>query len=604
MCIGSALQLGDTDVFIQEFWRESTFQSNAAKHAAMKKMHTKSKLAEEDDDESWRNCTRIIEAATAHGDSGLFTTKEERMELFREPVLTAQQRQQQQPSPSSEDANYIFFLQAAQDQPFPYQHCVTSALLEVQQQQQQQASVSSSSLRSRDILMERLRVLGGGDHFNYFTPLKAGGQLENVLRNVEEIVQMYGEPDRLDEWKTTAAVAQRTKPAAAVSASSTSSSSAPSFSSSSSSPVAPRRIVVVGSGVFGLCAAAGLAARYPEAVVTLLEKSSKFPSDRAASNDVSRIVRPDYGADPLYTEWALEATRKWKQLNAQCGEQLYEETGVIFLTKPQSMAPESAAYEAASFRTLQSAPFSLPLLPLRAAAGTNSVCKQHFPYWASSRLNAGYYNPQAGAVNAGRALQVYLARIQRLHKNIVVRTGMHALEIMTEAVGDAGVASESKPKKCVGVRCASGEVVPCDLVVVAAGCWTTQLLPELSTALWPAAQPVLYIRPHRASVGENPSLATTSTTATTSSAARSIYQNTDASQLIPPSQLSIPSAASPAASAAAPLRSSTFPVFSFDLSGSGFYGFPSDVGTGLVKIGHHSLWSSCTPRGPMRRGGP
>ena len=59
-----------------------------------------------------------------------------------------------------------------------------------------------------------------------------------------------------------------------------------------------RSIVIVGAGVFGLTAAWELSLRGWQVIVT---DPGAVPRPAAASTDISKVVRADYGGDELYT---------------------------------------------------------------------------------------------------------------------------------------------------------------------------------------------------------------------------------------------------------------------------------------------------------------
>ena len=60
-------------------------------------------------------------------------------------------------------------------------------------------------------------------------------------------------------------------------------------------------IIIIGAGVFGVCTALELAKR--DYKVTLLE-SGEIPNPKAASTDISKVVRVEYGADREYFKMA------------------------------------------------------------------------------------------------------------------------------------------------------------------------------------------------------------------------------------------------------------------------------------------------------------
>ena len=72
-------------------------------------------------------------------------------------------------------------------------------------------------------------------------------------------------------------------------------------------PVEPS-IVVVGAGVFGLTAALELRARGWR--VTVIDPGP-VPTPTAASTDISKVVRMDYGADELWTDLGRRSIARW-----------------------------------------------------------------------------------------------------------------------------------------------------------------------------------------------------------------------------------------------------------------------------------------------------
>src|SRR5678815_3719066 len=106
------------------------------------------------------------------------------------------------------------------------------------------------------------------------------------------------------------------------------------------------RVVVAGAGVFGASAALELARR--GYAVDLLDPGP-LPHPLAASTDISKVVRLEYGADVDYTEMAERALVGWRTWNRELGEPLFHETGVIFL-RPTPLAV--GTFEGNSFALL------------------------------------------------------------------------------------------------------------------------------------------------------------------------------------------------------------------------------------------------------------
>lgn len=68
-------------------------------------------------------------------------------------------------------------------------------------------------------------------------------------------------------------------------------------------------ILIVGAGVYGLTAAIELKNRHPESKVTVLDPGP-VPHRHAASTDISKVVRMDYGTDELYVEMMVRELEK------------------------------------------------------------------------------------------------------------------------------------------------------------------------------------------------------------------------------------------------------------------------------------------------------
>ena len=152
-----------------------------------------------------------------------------------------------------------------------------------------------------------------------------------------------------------------------------------------------RRVVVVGAGIYGVTAALELARRGH--AVELLDPGP-LPHPLAASTDISKAIRMDYGPDEDYLaamERALEAWRRW---NAGWPRPLFHEQGVLFLTA-EPMKPGGFEYE--SHRLLRKRghrPERLDAASIRA----------RFPAWAEGGYVDGYYNPEGGFAESGQVL--------------------------------------------------------------------------------------------------------------------------------------------------------------------------------------------------------
>lgn len=257
------------------------------------------------------------------------------------------------------------------------------------------------------------------------------------------------------------------------------------------------KAIVVGGGVFGLTAAIELATRGH--AVTLLDPGP-LPHPLAESTDISKIVRIDYGTDVDYTTLGEAAIEGWRLWNAAWPRPLFHETGVTFLSRTPM---EPGGFERDSYELLVSRGH-----PLQRLNATDIA--SWFPAYRPGALVDGYFNPVGGWAESGAVIAKLVAEARMV--GVTVRANR-----AVERITDTGV-----------------DDLTADLVVVCAGAWVTQLLPELASSIEPNGQPIFHLRPTDRSLFE---------------AAR-------------------------------------FPVFGADISRTGYYGFPI-TGDGIVKIANH-----------------
>ena len=227
-------------------------------------------------------------------------------------------------------------------------------------------------------------------------------------------------------------------------------------------------MIVVGAGVFGVASALALRARDYD--VDLLDPGP-LPRLEAASTDISKVVRMDYGSDAFYTELMERALPRWRAWNERWGSPIYHEDGFLLLAR-EPLSP--AMYEHASQLTLTARGHAVePLRPGRLHA--------RWPAWNHSVYVDGYFNPQAGWVESGRAMEKMLddARLS----GVRVRAGESFARL-----AESG-------SRVSGIVTATGATLAADVVLLAAGAWTPVLLPELAHAMWPVAQPVFHLKP-------------------------------------------------------------------------------------------------------------
>ncbi len=229
-------------------------------------------------------------------------------------------------------------------------------------------------------------------------------------------------------------------------------------------------ILVIGGGIFGITAAIELAQRCYK--VGLVNPDS-IPHHLAASTDVTKAVRMEYGSDQEYFRMAEICIDRWHEWNALFREVIYHEVGFLMLCQqPMESAPHT--YEKASLENLVAHGYA----PDRLDIGD---LKARFPAINTDTFVQANYNPKAGYVASGRAVE-RLADYARTI-GVVIHEGQTAAEFVVRN----GVLQEVKTKE--------GSTFSCGHALVAAGAHTPYLLPELQPYMKTTGHPVFWLRP-------------------------------------------------------------------------------------------------------------
>ncbi len=278
-----------------------------------------------------------------------------------------------------------------------------------------------------------------------------------------------------------------------------------------------KKVIIVGAGIFGITGAVELIARGYDVHVM---DPGPIPHPDASSTDISKVLRMDYGADGFYLDLMVRAFSGWDTWNAQWGDPLYHETGVLVLTR-QEMRPGGFEYESYQQLTGRGVPVERM---------TIEKLKARFPAWNAESYPDGYFNPRGGWVESGRVVKKLTDIFTRLGGKI------------HEGVRITGWLE--KKGRITGAISAHGKKYTADVCILAAGAWTPSLHPDLSGVMWPVAQDVLHF------------------------VANPIER----------------------------FRPPAFPVFTADVSRTGWYGFPA-LADGTIKIANHGAGRRIDPGG-------
>jgi len=223
---------------------------------------------------------------------------------------------------------------------------------------------------------------------------------------------------------------------------------------------------VAGAGVFGVTSALELARR--GWLVTLLDPGP-LPHPLAASTDISKMIRADYGDDEHYIELMEKAFPIWRQWNQDWGVDLYHETGFLILAGGPM---EAGGFEYTSYRSLAGRGYLVEPL------ASNDITRR-FPAWRPPEGVEGYLSPIGGWAESGAVVRHLLEAAQ--DAGVQIRDGRSA-ELLIDGSG-------------VAVKAGSQEPIRPDVTVAAAGAWTVDLVPAVSDLITTTGQPVIHFQP-------------------------------------------------------------------------------------------------------------
>lgn len=231
------------------------------------------------------------------------------------------------------------------------------------------------------------------------------------------------------------------------------------------------RVVVVGAGIFGITAALELRRRGHR--VTVVDPGP-LPHPLAASTDISKVIRMEYGPDESYMALMEEARDGWIAWNASWWDAgvdpLFQETGVLMVCR-DPMA--SGGFEFESWEMLRTRGHRPERID---AAGLT----RRFPAWSTGRYVDGFFHHKGGYAESGRVVEA------------VARWAVAAGVELQLGRRISGLAE--RRGRVVGVRDHAGALIDADDVVLACGAWTGKLL-GLAQAIRPTGHPVFHLRP-------------------------------------------------------------------------------------------------------------
>ncbi|MBZ5724441.1 MAG: FAD-dependent oxidoreductase [Acidobacteriia bacterium] len=206
--------------------------------------------------------------------------------------------------------------------------------------------------------------------------------------------------------------------------------------------------VVVGAGCWGAWTALRLRERGRR--VALVEAWGAGHA-RSSSGGASRIIRMGYGADEIYTRWAMRSLADWQRLFEQAGQpELFQRTGVLWTARA------GHAHIAGTRAVFDRAGVSYQALAAEEV-------RQRYPQIRFAGEVTGIVEPESGALLASRAVRAVAAE---------------AAQLGVEAV-TGRVLPPERGERLEWVETENGDKVAGGAFVFACGPWLPKLFPRL-----------------------------------------------------------------------------------------------------------------------------
>ena len=218
---------------------------------------------------------------------------------------------------------------------------------------------------------------------------------------------------------------------------------------------------VVGAGVFGAWSAWHLAKR---GLRVILLDAYGAANARASSGGETRIIRMGYGADEIYTRWSQYSLTKWKEFFAQSSQDLFQETGVLWLASGE---------DARLLRTKS----TLLRLGIAFEPMDRAALEKKYPQVNFEGVSTGILEPKSGVLMARRAVAAVVADAVKLgvEYRLAVASAPHV------SGGDTSLLTST------------GETITAKILIYACGAWLGKIFPKiLGARIFPSRQEVFF----------------------------------------------------------------------------------------------------------------
>ena len=221
------------------------------------------------------------------------------------------------------------------------------------------------------------------------------------------------------------------------------------------------RIGIIGAGIAGLSSAWALCKEGHS--VTVFEQN-EIPNPYAASGDEHRLIRRGYGRQQGYARRIGEAFDAWDQMFDDLGVRHYAETGILAVCQFSGDEGDEycKGYEEAGIAHQKLSP---------------AETEARYPFLDGRTMSYASLAPEGGVLFSKRIADDLLRWLSVHGVDLRPMSKVHALDVAT------------------GKVLLEAEQLTFDRLVVTAGAWVTELLPDLSSLLTPYRTCVVYLTP-------------------------------------------------------------------------------------------------------------
>ena len=247
----------------------------------------------------------------------------------------------------------------------------------------------------------------------------------------------------------------------------------------------PKRILIIGAGVFGLSTALSFLEReaYNDSIITVIDSAEVLPNPVGSSVDASRIIRADY-ANLTYSKLACLAQEHWRDQSPSGwgGEGRYTQTGFVLLGEEGQAQYVHEAMQ--NVQDIAKAGLPMDFSKIQSLQTPEEIKKATCLPGVSGKM--GYANWNSGWADAEASIAFTLKKLSQ-HPTARDRIAIKPSHTVTR------FDFSSQSGQCTGVECSNGTTIEADLTVLAAGAWTPSLF-DLHNRCLATGQVLGYVR--------------------------------------------------------------------------------------------------------------